>query len=134
MADKVLRKKRVSSGVRKNRAGKNCKRKGPAIMLPAVANFLKHQKGNRHADVATMEKAWELIKVKQVRNRASVRNKIRPALQTGTTLFDACMESNPAAVKTLLLAACLKVKRVKRYPGWYLERVYNLKNRVIEII
>jgi hypothetical protein len=38
------------------------------------------------------------------------------------------------AIATLLVAASLKVKRVKRHPGWVLQRTYNLKNRPIEII
>lgn len=47
----------------------------------------------------------------------------------------ALMESIPAnQLDKLLTASSLTVKRVKRYPGWILQRTYNLKNRPIEII
>jgi len=33
-----------------------------------------------------------------------------------------------------LTAASMKVKRVKRYPGWILQTTYNLKNRPLQFI
>ena len=133
MATIVKRSKRTSSGARKNRAGKNCARKGPAVMLAHVASFLKVQRKNsRHPSPDQIQTAWDLKNEKKPRGRKP--GAIKPAQPVGFTVYDACMSSNPAAVKTLLLAASLKVKKVRRYPGWFLERVYNLKNRPIEII
>ena len=37
-------------------------------------------------------------------------------------------------IDKLLTAASLRLQRVKRYPGWYIQTVYNLKDRPIQII
>jgi hypothetical protein len=59
--------------------------------------------------------------------------KIKPMKQ-GFTILDSLVGSCPKALETVLLAASLKLKRVRRYPGYVLIRTYNLKNRPIEII
>ena len=129
MNQKRTRKARVGSGARKHRTDKS-RRKSPVVANFAGLLFLRHQKANRWPTEDSLDKAWQLIKVKRGRRQAGA---IQPK-QYGFTLYDACMESNPSTVKTLLLAASLKVKKIRRYPGWFLERVYNLKNRPIELI
>lgn len=127
MASKRTRSKRTSSGARKNRAGKNCSRKGPAIADQAKGNFLRHQSGNRWPTEGTMIKAYELMKDRKTRSRS----KSKP-MEQGFTVLDHLIDK-PYLAK-LLVAASLKIKRVRRYPGYVLQRTYNLKNRPIEII
>ena len=126
MSLKGTRKKRTSSGARKN-SKTNRNRRGRAIAKGPEANFIRHQSGNRWPDPATLEKAGELAMKKQPRSRA----KSKP-MQLGFSLLDLCIDK--ASTHQLLLAASLKIKAVKRYPGHVLERVYNLKGRVIELI
>ena len=47
----------------------------------------------------------------------------------------ALMESiDPVVLDKLLTAASMTVKKVRRYPGWILQTVYNLKSRPIQFI
>lgn len=47
----------------------------------------------------------------------------------------ALLESiDPKTLDKLLTAASFKLKRVKRFPGWVLQRTYNLKNRPVQFI
>jgi len=128
MSSKRKRNSKSGSGVRKNRAGKNCSRKGPAIEDQAGANFIRYQDLYRHPDAEQLVKAWELKNEKRPRRP---KKPIKP-MQTGFTMLDALIDS--PALETVLLAASLKIKRVRRYPGYVLQRVYNLKNRPLEII
>jgi hypothetical protein len=41
---------------------------------------------------------------------------------------------DPVTLDKLLTAASLKVKRVKRYPNWVLQTVYNLGRRPLQFI
>lgn len=129
MGSKRKRKTSVGSGVRKNRSGKNCARKGPAIVDQAGANFIRYQSLYRHPDTKQLQKAWELKNEKRPRRKPGA---IKP-MQTGFTFFDAVIDKGKT-LETLLLAASLKVKKVRRYPGYVLQRVYNLKDRPIQII
>jgi hypothetical protein len=126
MSAKRGRKCRTSSGVRKNRTEKSG-RKSPVVADQPALNFLRHQKEHRWPDQETEQKAQELAMKKHPRSRA----KSKPMTQ-GFTMLDALMD-NPA-LDVLLTAASLKLKRVRRYPGYVLQRVYNLKNRPIQII
>jgi hypothetical protein len=74
-----------------------------------------------------MVKAHELAMKKHQRGRAKSK-----AMTLGFTMLDGLID-NPN-LSRLLLAASLKIKKVRRYPGYVLERVYNLKGRKLEII
>jgi hypothetical protein len=128
MANKRTRKKRTSSGARKNRAGKNLGRRGPAVADQAESSFLKRQALHRWPTEATMIKAYEMIKAKRPRSNPG---KAKPA-RVGFTLLDMVID-RPATQK-LLVAASLKLKRVRRFPGYILIKTYNLKSRPIQII
>lgn len=126
---KRKRKTSVGSGVRKNRVDKNCSRKGPAIVDQAGANFIRYQGLYRHPDTEQLVKAWELKNEK--RGGRPNRKNSKPT-QSGFTLFDAVVDSRN--LEKLMLAASLKIKRVRRWPGYVLIKTYNLKNRPLEII
>jgi hypothetical protein len=71
---------------------------------------------------------FELNTTKQAINRPA--NRIRPPV-----LEMPLLESvDPVTLDKLLTAASLKVKRVKRYPGWVLQTVYNLGRRPLQFI
>jgi hypothetical protein len=125
--------KSYSSGVRKNRPA-NAKRKSPVVSDFPGLNFIRHQKENRWPSNDTMIKAYELsIDRKGGTRRGASIKKIKP-MNSGFTMLDCLIGSCPKALETVLLAASLKLKRVRRYPGYVLIRTYNLKNRAIEII
>lgn len=127
------RAKRTSSGARKEAAllHPNRNRRGRAIAKADQANFLRRQNKNRWPTVESLEKAYEMIKVKGTQRRPSA-GKIRPA-KVGFTLLDMVIDKGKS-LDILLTAASLKMKKVRRYPGYVLIPTYNLKNRVIEII
>jgi hypothetical protein len=84
-----------------------------------------------------MQKSWEMLKSKQSwpkRGDSIKKNRrgIRP-MESGFTMLDALIDKGKA-VHTLLTAASLKLKKVRRHPGYVLIRTYNLKNRPITII
>jgi hypothetical protein len=93
----------------------------------AGLNFIRHQSDNRWPDAATQIKAQELAMKKHPRGRAQSK-----PMEQGFTLLDAIIDK--PALDVLLTAASLKLKKVRRYPGYVLQRVYNLKNRPIQII
>lgn len=126
MGDKRTRKKNTSSGVRKNRT-EHSKRKSPVVADQPGLNFIRHQGANRWPDLETMIKAQELAMKKHVRGRA----KVKPMTQ-GFTLLDSIIDSD--SLETLLTASSLKLKKVRRYPGYVLIKTYNLKSRPIQII
>jgi hypothetical protein len=105
----------------------------PIIANQAVADFLKTQGRDRRPTRETGDTYALLNRKRHVPGKPG-----RKPEQLGFPLLESLMEhTNPKnrwAVKMLLVAASLKVKRVKRHPGWVLQRTYNLKNRVIEII
>jgi hypothetical protein len=90
-------------------------------------HFIRHQAANRWPDEPTMIKAQELAVKKHQRGRA----KTKP-MDQGFTLLDMLIDNSN--LPKLLLAASLKLKKVRRYPGYVLERTYNLKSRPIQII
>lgn len=126
MARKRSRGKHTSSGVRKNRTEKSG-RKSPVVADQPGLNFIRHQSENRWPSVETMAKAHELSLVKAQRSR----QKTKPMSQ-GFTVLDMLID-NPLLDK-LLTASSLKLKRVRRYPGYVLIKTYNLKSRPIQII
>jgi hypothetical protein len=136
MTDKLKRKKRISSGARKGRADRGTSRRNTtAIEDGAGYLFLKEQKRNRWPSGDTMDKAYRLSVERRPGGRrkpTDQKKSIKPR-KTSFTLLDAAI-TYPKALDTLLTAACLQLKRVRRYPGYVLIHTYNLKNRVIEII
>jgi hypothetical protein len=133
MADKSTRKKRVSSGARKARADRGFSRRNTTALADPVGYvFLKDQKRNRWPSEASLVKAHELAIDRKANRRGKPATK-RPA-DVGFPLLDTLVGTCPKALETLLTAASLKLKRVRRYPGWILQRVYNLKDRPIQLI
>ena len=133
MGDKRTRKKNTSSGARKGRADRGTSRRNTTAIADAAGYlFLKDQKRNRWPTEATLVKAHELAIDKKA-NRHGKPGKARP-VDVGFPLLDTLVGTCPKALDTLLTAASLKLKRVRRYPGWILQRVYNLKNRPIQLI
>ena len=133
MADKRTRRANISSGARKARAGRGMSRRNTTALADPVGYlFLKDQKRNRWPTEATLVKAHELAIDKKA-NRRGKPGKKRP-VDVGFPLLDTLVGSCPKALNVLLTAAALKIKRVRRYPGWVLQQTYNLKNRPIELI
>jgi len=75
------------------------------------------------------QKYFELNMLKKQRGRANPK-RIKPREVT----FPLLHEVNPAMLKKILLAASIKLKSVKRDPGFVLIRQYNLGNRPLEFI
>jgi len=132
---KKSRSKRTSSGARKGRADRGTSRRNTTAIADAAGYlFLKDQKRNRWPSAWSEDKYAELNKdKKRGTSRGSSIKKIKP-MNTGFTVLDSLIGNCPKALETVLLAASLKLKRVRRYPGYVLIRTYNLKNRPIEII
>lgn len=142
MADKRSRKKHVSSGARKAaRTERQLGRRSRPIANQAHRSFLKIQDRDRVPDDDVCDKYASLNKKKHQPGPG----RSRPA-PLGMPLLEALLTSpNPADWKVheqescknvikLLVAASLKIKRVKRHPGWILQRTYNHKNRPITIV
>lgn len=111
------------------REGKNRKRRGPATEDEFGLRYLKDQANDRWPEDRQCDLYFELNTTKKAVGRPS-RGRIKPP-----TVEFALLESIDARTLDILLtAASLKVKRVKRNPGWVLQRTYNLKNRPIQII
>ena len=109
----------------------NKRRKHPKIVDLEGHAFLKAQKRDRWPDSRTEDKYAELNRAKQPRRKPG--NSVKP-MQQGFTMLDGLIGNRGRALDTLLTAASLQIKNVKRYPGYILVRSYNLKNRIIEII
>ena len=120
--------KGTSSGKRKlARADKNCARSGKAKMNLAGEEQVRNEANRRWPTKETEQKYFELnIKKAQAANRPAKR--IKPPV-----LGFALLESlSYATLDRILTCSSLKLKRVKRYPGWILQSVYSLKNRPID--
>jgi hypothetical protein len=129
---KRTRKKNTSSGVRKNR-GECAGRKSPVVVDFAGLNLIRHQAAHRWPSVRSLEKCWELAKDRKGSGRRRGPAKpIKPG-NDGFTLLDMLIDKG-STLDTLLTAASLQFKKVRRYPGYVLIRTYNLKDRPIEII
>jgi hypothetical protein len=127
------RKGKVSSGKRAKRAARHENGNGPTRKRPiadqAGMNFLRHQNEHRWPSEETMIKAAELAKEKIKRGRPKA-----PLARLGFPLLEQAMANGSKAITTLLVASSLKIKKVRRHPGWVLQRTYNLKNRPIVIV
>lgn len=127
------RKGHVSSGKRAKRAARQENGNGPSRKRPiadqAGMNFLRHQAEYRWPSEETMIKAAELSKEKIKRGAPK-----KPMARMGFPLLEQALATSTKAVQTLLVASSLKIKNVRRHPGWVLQRTYNLKNRPIVIV
>jgi hypothetical protein len=135
MGDKRSRKKRASSGARKDRAARGFARRNTTALADTAGYvFLKDQKRNRWPSQDTMDSAHRLANDRKgsAKRKPGNNKPIKPQ-QQGFTLLDMVIDKGKA-LETLLTAASLQLKRVRRYPGYVLIHTYNLKNRTIEII
>ena len=135
MGSKRQRSHKTSSGARKARANKgiNGKRRSPAPANEQTMEFIRHQNLNRWPTEESLQKQWELEQDKQA-SRPPV-GRIKPA-DLGFPLLEQAVstEQKELSIKKLLVAAALKLKRVKRHPGWVLQRTYNLGKRPLEFV
>jgi len=128
MAKNSKRASKTSSGVGKNRAGKNVARRTPVSLDPSTEQFLRQQQNNRWPTQDSEHLYFELNTTKQPVNRPA--NRIKQP-----NLGFALLESIPAVLlDRILTCSSLKYKSVKRFPGWILQRVYNLKSRPISFV
>lgn len=134
MGDKRKRKTRVGSGARKaGRAGKNCGRRASQPVADEVGySFIRFQANHRWPTEESKAKRNQLdIDDRKKKVRSSPNRK--PVRPLSTPLLETAALNNPGAVEKLLSAACLKMKRVRRHPGWVLQRTFKLKNRPIDL-
>ena len=131
--NKRARKKNVSSGMKAIRAATFTKGGGarhkPMVANQAHADFMGAQERDRWPEQIVADKYAELNRKKHVPSRGS-----KKPSTLGFPLMEQAMSHGLKDLTRLLIAASLKTKRVKRHPGWILQRVYNLKNRPIEIL
>jgi hypothetical protein len=127
----MARKKRATktgSGAHKAaRANKNCDRRRGADANPEQVEFIRHQSDNRWPSQITCDKYASLNKLKRQQGQARDR---KPAPVFGFYMLESI---DTKTLDKLLTAASLQVKKVRRYPGWVLQRTYNLKNRVLDL-
>lgn len=110
------------------RTEKNCARSGRAITDHAADEQIRRCHLRRWPDKEQENKYFELNTDKKQRGKPAKR--IKPPV-----LEFALLESiDPKTLNKLLIASSLKVKKVRRYPGWILQTTYNLKSRPIQII
>ena len=121
--------KRSTGKVRDNRSGKNCKRRGKAIINPSADDGVRRGALHRWPTKDQEAMYFDMNTSKNPVNRPS-KGRIRPPV----TEFALLESLDPATLDKLLTAASFSVKKIKRYPGWILQRVYNLKSRPIQII
>lgn len=101
--------------------------KGRGFTDQAVSSYVKRQHLSRWPDQETEDRYNTLNREKKVRRPDKP---IKPA-PSGFKLFDMLDGED---LDRLMLAASLKVKRVRRAPGWVIVKVYNLKDRPLVLI
>lgn len=130
---KKKRASKTSSGARKARAGRYDHGNGPSRKAPIAdhetAAFLKAQSRDRWPTEETKVQYYTLNLAKE--KRGPSRKRPSPL---GLPLMEQAMGHGTKEIARLLTAASLKMKRVRRHPGWILVRTYNLKTRPIEIV
>lgn len=97
-------------------------------------DFLNRQKLDRWPTQEQEQKYFELNTDKKNRNNRPAK-RIKPPVFGFALLEQAMGDNDPLKAMTinkLLICSSLKIKRVRRYPGWILQRTYNLKNRVLD--
>jgi hypothetical protein len=119
-----------SPGKRKvARSDKNCARSGKPPVNLAGHEQIRNEANRRWPTVEQQNLYFELNTSKNPVNRPS-KGRIKPPVNE----FALLESVDPVTLDKLLTAASLRVKRVKRYPGYIIQRTYNLKNRPIQII
>ena len=123
------RAKKTSSGVGQNRAGKNVSRRTRVPRDLSTEQFIRHQAGSRWPSQVSEQLYFDL-------NNDRTKKDPRPANRIKPPKHELpLLESIKAdTLDKLLTAASLKVKRVKRYPGWILQSTYNLGRRPLQFI
>lgn len=130
MATKRKRKKKISSGARKMHAGENRPRREPVSIDLAGEDSVKHQAARRWPEAWQEDKYFELNN----ENFTPLDSNKKPRIKPPKFQFAMLESLDIQTLDKLLTAASLRLKGVSRFPGWILQRTYNLKNRPIEII
>jgi hypothetical protein len=100
------------------------------IAKPAEAAFLKSQDLNAWPSKESGDLYASLNRDKPAKRP---ENK-KPVGRFNFSLLELAIESSAKELNKLLTAAALKLKPVRRPPGFILQRTYNLKKRPIEIV
>jgi hypothetical protein len=139
MAAKRKRKMRSGSGVKRERVVRAVSRgrepnfnsrKRPVQDHAGVAYLRFRDRTPRFPDEDQLRKYHELnIDKKHVSHG---KRKAPPDLRFN--FMEAAALNSAKEVNRLLVAASLKIKRVRRFPGWVLQRTYNHGKRPITII
>lgn len=98
-------------------------------MISTGEEQVRHEASRRWPTPDQEVKYFELNTAKD-KPRGGGRSKIKPPARP----FALLESIDPKVLDKLLTASSLKLKRVRRYPGWILQHTYNLKNRPIQII
>lgn len=127
-----------SSGARKIRAEKNTGRRKPVIDDQAGFDFIQAQSRDRWADDRTKDRAAsfnEDDRKKSFKQRAIEINRPLPKRPEpkGFPLMEQLAFTSMPALDKLLMAACMKVVRVKRYPGWMAKVTHNMKRQPLNV-
>ena len=131
MAEKRGRKAKTSSGNRRNHEGENRLRREAVHVNAAISDFVRKQANRRWPTKEQVETYFKMNTDKRAnRGRAGGRARIAPREVT----FPLLHEINAKVLNTILVAASLKIKKVRRDPGFVLTRTYNLKNRPVVFI
>jgi hypothetical protein len=126
---KRKRKKKWSSGAWKTRSYTNVSRRAAVTLDLPTEQYIRHQAEHRWPTEKSEDLYFKMNNSEPPEHKLLV-NRIRPP-----QLEFPLLESLPGAtLYKILLASSLRVKKIKRHPGWILERVYNLRDRPIQII
>ena len=99
-----------------------------------VEMFIRRQATDRWPTADSEQKYFELNNDKKAKGGRKA-NGIKPPAFPFALLEQAIGHDDPIRARTinkLLICSSLKIKKVRRYPGWVLQRTYNLKNRVLD--
>ncbi len=131
------KKLRSSGKVKESRSGKNCSRragKGPLLRVSEneqVRNEASRRWTNKEQDQAY----FELNRTELGKAQRGGRAGKKPPTFFFPLLEQAMGADNESwkldTIRELFKCASLKLKPVKRYPGYILERTYNLKGKVL---
>lgn len=138
MAKHRERKKRTSSGARKVRASKGISKRTAPVLLntttaKSVLQCIKMGLNSVHPDPNQLNKQWSLSTVRVPPNRQQ-QKKITPPNYGFPLMEQAVSEPHRwETIKALLIRSSLKIKPVRRWPGWILQRTYDLKNRPLDL-
>lgn len=129
---KRQRKSRVGSGIRKQLAGQNPGRRAPAWTDMAGQSFVRHEHEYRWPTEDQMNRC--VRDFKEI-THGKPRDGIKPS-RMSFKLFDLAIgtETKNKSMAKLLLCAAMKVKRIKRHPGYRIMKTHSLGNRVLSMV